>query len=129
MRLDGSSGPENRPEELVSSPIEIGHPKISISTPVSALPLDFFIPEPAQQPPVTLMLIAQDGVPLSVTISGKSFRRCIKAIVANGAMGEGQFVLVQGRLAPGGVIKDSGISYVPKPISSQEPKEPSVPLG
>ncbi|WP_322996472.1 hypothetical protein [Castellaniella sp.] len=121
--------PKSGPEELVSAPIGIGHPKIAIPIPVSALPLDLFIPEPAQQPPVKLMLISQDGVPLSVTIAGKSFRRCIKAIVADGPMSEGQFVLVQGRLAPAGVIKDAGLSYAPKSISSQEPIGPSVSLG
>lgn len=103
------------PAGLVSGPIPVGHPKISLPIPVAMLPLELFIPEPAPQPEVTLRLVAASGVELHARIAGKSFRRCIKAIVADGPLGDDRLVVLQGRLAAEGTIEEAGLAYTPKP--------------
>lgn len=99
---------------VVSSPIDVGHPKISIPVPVTRLPLDLYVPEPAPQPEVMLYLISSGGVELQARIAGKTFRRCLKSVIADGPMREGQFAVVQGRLTPNGAIEEAGLAYAPK---------------
>lgn len=103
------------PTGLVSSPIDVGHPKVMITVPVTSLPLDLFVPEPAPQPEVTLRLRSSTGVELFARIAGKTFRRCLKSVISDGPMREGQFAVVQGRLTPNGVIDEAGLAYAPKP--------------
>ncbi|MFG1298030.1 hypothetical protein V5F50_19750 [Xanthobacter sp. V13C-7B] len=107
----------------MSADIRVGHPKVAITVPVTALPFECVVAEPAPQPPVTLMLVAASGVRLSVTIAGKTFRRCIKSIVADGPIGEGQFALIQGRLGIDGILDEAGLSYTPKPVATSAPEE------
>ena len=109
--------PAPAPSGLVSELIKVGHPKVSLPIPVTLLPLDLFIPEPAPQPEITLRLVSASGVELSARIAGKTFRRCIKAIVADGPMRADAFAIVQGRLGPGGAIEEAGLAYMPKPPS------------
>ena len=80
-----------------------------ISVPLKADEVDFssvLVPEPKPQPDVTLRIDA-GGVPLKVTFKGKNFRKSMKAVIP------GCFVVIQGRLAPGGEIIDPGIVLQP----------------
>jgi hypothetical protein len=84
-----------------------------VSVPLKADEVDFssvLVPEPKPQPDVTLRIDA-GGVPLKVTFKGKNFRKSMKAVIP------GCFVVIQGRLAPGGEILDPGIVLQPpKPV-------------
>lgn len=100
---------------VVTRPIEVGHPKISIHVPVTRLPLELYVPEPSHQPDVTLRLRSSGGIELHVRIAGKTFRRCLKSVISDGPMREDRFAVVQGRLAPNGVIDEAGLAYAPKP--------------
>ncbi|MGE4409611.1 MAG: hypothetical protein AB7D33_03460 [Sphingobium sp.] len=113
--------PMSEPLPELSAEIATGHPKISVPVATAALPFNCFIPEPERQPPVTLRLRASTGVELRATIAGKSFRRTMKAIIADGAVTEGHFVVVQGRLAPHGLIEEAGLVYAPKTTTTQAP--------
>jgi len=100
---------------VVSSPIDIGHPKISIPVPVTRLPLELYVPEPSPQPDVTLRLRSSGGIELYVRIAGKTFRRCLKSVISDGPMREDRFAVVQGRLAANGMIDEAGLAYASKP--------------
>ncbi len=84
-----------------------------VSVPLKADEVDFssvLVPEPKTQPDVTLRIDA-GGVPLKVTFKGKNFRKSMKAVTP------GCFVVIQGRLAPGGEILEAGIVLQPaKPV-------------
>ena len=82
---------------------------------MTRLPIELHVPEPSPQPEVTLRLRSSGGIELYVRIVGKTFRRCLKSVIADGPMREDQFVTVQGPLAPNGVIDEAGLSYAPKP--------------
>ncbi len=88
-----------------------------VSVPLKADEVDFspvlvLVPEPRPQPDVTLRIDA-GGVPLKVTFKGKNFRKSVKAITP------GCFVVIQGRLGPGGEILEAGIVLQPpKPVSA-----------
>ena len=84
-----------------------------VSVPLKADEVDFssvLVPEPKPQPDVTLRIDA-GGVPLKVTFKGKNFRKSMKAVVP------GCFVVIQGRLAPGGEIIDPGIVLQPPKLA------------
>lgn len=85
-----------------------------ITVPLKADEVDFasvLVPEPGTQPDVTLRIDA-GGVPLKVTFKGKNFRKSMKAITP------GCFVVIQGKLGPGGNILEAGIMLQPpKPVS------------
>lgn len=85
-----------------------------ITVPLKADEVDFaslLVPEPGTQPDVTLRIDA-GGVPLKVTFKGKNFRKSMKAITP------GCFVVIQGKLGPGGNILEAGIMLQPpKPAS------------
>lgn len=85
-----------------------------VSVPLKADEVDFaslLVPEPNTQPDVTLRIDA-GGVPLKVTFKGKNFRKSMKGIIP------GCFVVIQGKLAPGGNILEAGIMFQPpKPAS------------
>ena len=89
-----------------------------ISVPLKADEVDFssvLVPEPKTQPDVTLRIDA-GGVPLKVTFKGKNFRRILKGVIP------GCFVVIQGRLAPGGEILEAGIVLQPpKPAPTLAP--------
>ena len=89
-----------------------------VSVPLKADEVDFssvLVPEPKPQPDVTLQIDA-GGVPLKVTFKGKNFRKSMKGIIS------GCFVVIQGRLAPGGEIIDPGIVLQPpKPAPALAP--------
>lgn len=87
-----------------------------ITVPLKADEVDFasvLVPEPQAQPDVTLRIDA-GGVPLKATFKGKNFRKSVKAITP------GVFVIIQGKLGPGGNILEAGIVLQP-------PKPTSVP--
>ena len=94
-----------------------------ITVPLKADEIDFasvLVPEPGTQPDVTLRIDA-GGVPLKVTFKGKNFRKSVKAIVP------GCFVVIQGKLGPGGNILDAGIVFQPpKPTAVSAPVEVEV---
>ncbi len=80
-----------------------------ITVPLKADEVDFasvLVPEPNTQPDVTLRIDA-GGVPLKVTFKGKNFRKSVKAITP------GCFVVIQGKLGPGGNILEAGIVLQP----------------
>ena len=89
-----------------------------VSVPLKADEVDFssvLVPEPKPQPDVTLRIDA-GGVPLKVTFKGKNFRKSMKGIIP------GCFVVIQGRLAPGGEILEAGIVLQPpKPAPTLAP--------
>ena len=68
------------------------------------------VPEPQPQPDVTLRIDA-GGVPLKVTFKGKNFRKSVKAIAS------GVFVVIQGKLGPGGTILEAGIVLQPPKLT------------
>ncbi|RTL99718.1 hypothetical protein EJV44_04335 [Ancylobacter aquaticus] len=73
------------------------------------------MPEPSPQPDVTLRLRSSGGIELYVRIAGKTFRRCLKSVIADGPMREDRFAVVQGRLAANGMIDEAGLAYASKP--------------
>ena len=78
------------------------------------------VPEPQPQPDVTLRIDA-GGVPLRVTFKGKNFRKSVKAITP------GVFVVIQGKLGPGGEVLEAGIILQPsKPASTPAPAPAKV---
>ncbi len=80
-----------------------------ITVPLKADEVDFasvLVPEPQSQPDVTLRIDA-GGVPLKVTFKGKNFRKSVKMIT------QGCFVVIQGKLGPGGNILEAGIVLQP----------------
>jgi hypothetical protein len=80
-----------------------------VSVPLKADEVDFssvLVPEPKTQPDVTLRIDA-GGVALKVTFKGKNFRKSVKAIIP------GCFVVIQGKLGPGGNILEAGIVLQP----------------
>ena len=89
-----------------------------VSVPLKESEVDFsavLVPEPKPQPDVTLRIDA-GGVPLKVTYKGKNFRKSVKAITP------GCFVVIQGRLGPGGEILEPGIAVQPpKPAPAPAP--------
>ena len=89
-----------------------------VSVPLKADEVDFssvLVPEPKPQPDVTLRIDA-GGVLLKVTFKGKNFRKSMKGIIP------GCFVVIQGRLAPGGEILEAGIVLQPpKPAPALAP--------
>ena len=94
-----------------------------ITVPLKADEVDFasvLVPEPKPQPDVTLRIDAA-GVPLKVTFKGKNFRKSVKAITP------GCFVVIQGKLGPGGNILEAGIVLQPpKPTAAPAPVEAEV---
>jgi len=84
-----------------------------VSVPLKADEVDFssvLVPEPKTQPDVTLRIDA-GGVPFKVTFKGKNFRKSMKAIIP------GCFVVIQGRLGPGGnILEASIVLQPPKPV-------------
>lgn len=87
--------------------IAAGSAKITV--PLKADEVDFasvLVPEPKTQPDVTLRIDA-GGVPLRVTFKGKNFRKSMKALTP------GVFVVIQGKLGPGGEILEAGIVLQP----------------
>lgn len=96
--------------------IAAGSAKITV--PLKADEVDFasvLVPEPKTQPDVTLRIDA-GGVPLRVTFKGKNFRKSMKALTP------GVFVVIQGKLGPGGEILEAGIVLQP-------PKSAPVPVS
>ncbi len=91
-----------------------------ITVPLKADEVDFasvLVPEPQSQPDVTLRIDA-GGVLLKVTFKGKNFRKSMKAITP------GCFVVIQGKLGPGGNILEAGIVLQPpKPATVSAPAE------
>lgn len=87
-----------------------------VSVPLKADEVDFsavLVPEPSTQPDVTLRIDA-GGVLLKVTFKGKNFRKSMKAVTP------GCFVVIQGKLGPGGNILDPGIVLQPaKPVPTE----------
>jgi len=87
-----------------------------VSVPLKADEVDFsavLVPEPNTQPDVTLRIDA-GGVLLKVTFKGKNFRKSMKAVIP------GCFVVIQGRLGPGGNILEAGIVLQPpKPVPAE----------
>ena len=80
-----------------------------VTVPLKADEVDFasvLVPEPKTQPDVTLRIDA-GGVPLRVTFKGKNFRKSMKALTP------GVFVVIQGKLGPGGEILEAGIVLQP----------------
>ena len=94
-----------------------------ITVPLKADEVDFasvLVPEPNTQPDVTLRIDA-GGVPLKVTFKGKNFRKSMKAITP------GCFVVIQGKLGPGGNILEAGIVLQPpKPTAAPALAEAEV---
>ena len=87
--------------------IAAGSAKITI--PLKSDEVDFasvLVPEPKSQPDVTLRIDA-GGVPLKVTFKGKNFRKSMKALTP------GVFVVIQGKLGPGGEVLEAGIALQP----------------
>ena len=94
-----------------------------ITVPLKADEVDFasvLVSEPQTQPDVTLRIDA-GGVPLKVTFKGKNFRKSVKAIAP------GVFVVIQGKLGPGGTILEAGIVLQPpKPAPASAGAEASA---
>ena len=97
--------------------MEIAAGLSKITVPLKADEVDFasvLVPEPKPQPDVTLRIDA-GGVRLKVTFKGKNFRKSVKAITP------GCFVVIQGKLGPGGNILEAGIVLQPSratPVST-----------
>lgn len=96
--------------------ITAGFAKITI--PLRADQVDFstvLAPEPGLQPDVTLHIDAS-GVPLKVTFRGKNSHKSLQALVP------GAFVVIQGKLGPGGEVLEVGITLqMPKLTSEPTP--------
>ena len=87
-----------------------------VTVPLKADDVDFLsvlVPEPQPQPDVTLRIDA-GGVPLKVTFKGKNFRKSVKSIT------RGTFVVIQGKLGPGGNILEAGIVLQPPKLAPVE---------
>ena len=92
-----------------------------ITVPLKADEVDFasvLVPEPKPQPDVTLRIDA-GGVPLKVTFKGKNFRKSMKAVIP------GCFVVIQGKLGPGGNILEAGIVLQPPKPAPAPALEPA----